>query len=71
MLVPKAGVDEYHCTPRSENEVWLAGQFLAVLAVPVAQTMDLAAYDHFGLHALTLDAPHVLAATLGSDLVGH
>lgn len=71
VLVPEAAVDEDHRASRSEDQVRLARQVLAVQPVPVAQAVDQTADDHLGLHALTLDASHVLAAARRGDLVHH
>lgn len=71
MLVPETSVDEYDLAPRRKDEVWISGQVFPVQPVAVPHTVHEPAHGHFRLHVLTSNAPHVLAAPLFRNLVGH
>lgn len=71
MLMPEASVHKDHLAARRKYKVGLARKILAMQPITVAHSVDKAANQHFGLHALALDAPHVFGAVLGGELVHH
>lgn len=58
-----------HLPAASKYKVWFARKMGAVQTVTVTHSMDNAADEHFGLHPLALDAPHILAAA--NSTAGH
>jgi len=62
---------EDHFAARRKDKIGLSRQLWAMQPVTVSHSMNKAAHQHLGLHALTLDAPHIFGTALGGELVSH
>ena len=69
MPVPETAVDKDDLFTRTEHEVGLAGQILAVKPIPKPETVHQTPHDELRLHILAFDTPHIFGTALRRQLV--
>ena len=71
MLVPETAVNEYHCFPRWEDEIRLAGQVLSMQTEAIAQSVAETPNDQLGLRVARANPAHVFRTLFWAQLVDH